>query len=79
MARSTLTSKGQITIPKKIRDVLGLDTGDRVAFIIREDGVVEMRPETVDLGSLYGILKPEKKGVSLQDMEDAISREAQDE
>jgi len=77
LAQSTLTSKGQITIPKKIRDALGLDDGARVTFIIREAGGVGMRPESGDLVSLYGIPKPEKKGVSLHDMEDAISREAQ--
>ena len=76
MAESTLTSKGQITIPKKVRDALGLETGDRVSFRVREDGVVEMVPETLDVMSLFGLLKPKKKGVSLEDMEDAISREA---
>ena len=53
-----------------------LDTGDRVSFRVREDGVVEMVPETLDVMSLFGLLKPKKKGVSLEDMEDAISREA---
>ena len=76
MAESTVTSKGQITIPKQIREALGLDTGDRVAFRIREDGVVEMYPETLDLMSLCGILRPKKRGVSLDDMQAAISSEA---
>jgi antitoxin PrlF len=76
MTESTLTSKGQITIPKKVRDALGLEVGDRVSFRVREDGVVEMVPETLDVMVLFGLLKPKKKGVSLEDMEEAISREA---
>jgi AbrB family looped-hinge helix DNA binding protein len=76
MAESTLTSKGQITIPKRVREALGLETGDRMSFRVREDGVVEMVPETLDVMSLFGILKPRKRGVSLEDMEEAISREA---
>lgn len=34
-------SKGQVTIPKNIRDILGVSTGDRVTFIV-EDGVVKV-------------------------------------
>ena len=41
-----------------------------------EDGVVEMYPETLDLMSLCGILRPKKRGVSLDDMQAAISSEA---
>lgn len=76
MAASTLTSKGQITIPKEVRDAMGLETGDRVAFRVLENGVVEMVPETLDLMYLFGVLKPGKKGVSLEEMEESISREA---
>lgn len=76
MAESTLTSKGQITIPKQVRDALGLEAGDRVSFRVREDGVVEMVPETLDVMALFGVVKPKKKGVSLEDMEEAISKEA---
>ena len=39
----------------------------------------KLRPETLDVMSLYGILKPSKRGVSLQDMEEAISHEARGE
>jgi antitoxin PrlF len=67
-----VTSKGQITIPKAIRDALALETGDRVAFRLREDGVVEMEPETVDLLSLCGMIKPKVRGVSVEQMNQAI-------
>ncbi len=76
MPAATITSKGQITIPKEVRKALSLETGDRVAFLVREDGVAEMHPETVELMSLFGAIKPRVKGVSLGDMDDAIRRSA---
>ena len=72
MATATVTSKGQITIPKEVRDALGLETGHRVSFLLREDGVVEMHPDNVDLLSLCGVLKPAIKGVTLAGMAKAI-------
>ena len=70
---STMTSKGQITVPKAIRDALQLETGDRVQFRLRDDRVVEMSPETGDILVLYEILKPtKKKQVTLEEMERAI-------
>jgi AbrB family looped-hinge helix DNA binding protein len=71
-----MTSKGQITVPKEVRDVLGLEAGHRVSFQIREDGVVELLPETVDLMSLRGIFKPVVQGVTVEDMEEAICQGA---
>jgi antitoxin PrlF len=76
MPSSTLTSKGQITIPRAVREALSLKAGHRVSFILREDGVVEMRPETVDLMSLFGVIKPRIKGVSLRAMDEAVRRAA---
>jgi AbrB family looped-hinge helix DNA binding protein len=76
---ATITSKGQITIPKEVRDALGLESGHQVSFLLREDGVVEMHPATEDLMSLYGILKPSVRGVTLEDMEKAIREGASGE
>jgi len=76
MPKATITSKGQITIPKEVRKALALAPGHRVSFLVREDGVVEMRPETVDLMSLFGAIKPRLKGVSVEDMDDAVRRSA---
>ncbi len=72
MPSTTLTSKGQVTIPKVVRDELGLREGDRVAFRILEDGKVVVEPETIDLLDLKGILKPSRKGVTIGEMDDAI-------
>jgi antitoxin PrlF len=76
MAVATVTSKGRITIPKEVREALGLETGHRVAFQFKEDGVVEMRSENLDLMLLCEILKPKVKGVILADMERAIRKRA---
>lgn len=76
MSTATVTSKGQVTIPKDVRDALGLEAGHRVSFQLREDGVVEMVPENVDLMSLCGILKPSVKGVTIEDMARAIRQGA---
>ena len=72
MPTATVTSKGQITIPKEVRETLGLEAGHRVSFQIRDDKVVEMHPENVDLMSLFGIFKPRVKGVTLDEMKEAI-------
>ncbi|HEV7783913.1 MAG TPA: AbrB/MazE/SpoVT family DNA-binding domain-containing protein [Thermoanaerobaculia bacterium] len=76
MPTSTVTSKGQITIPKEVRDSVGLEAGHRVSFQVRKDGVVELRPDTIDVMSLCGIFKPRVKGVTLEDMDDAIRKAA---
>jgi antitoxin PrlF len=76
MAASTLTSKGQITIPKEIRDALGLKEGHRLTFRVREDGIVEMRPDEVDLMSLCGSIRPKTRGVTVEDMNEAIRKAA---
>jgi AbrB family looped-hinge helix DNA binding protein len=76
MPSTTLTSKGQVTIPKAVRDELGLREGDRIAFRVLEDGTVIVEPETVELSDLKGVLKPKRRGISLADMEKAIRAEA---
>ncbi len=72
--QSAVTSKGQATIPKPIRDHLGLKTGDRVKFFIQPDGHVVML-RTLPITALRGIL-PARKTVSLEEMDAAIAKEA---
>jgi len=76
MPNATLTSKGQITIPKEIRDYLGVDFGDRLSFEVRESGEVIVQAETTDIRSLRGILKRKGTSVSLARMDEAIRRGA---
>jgi AbrB family looped-hinge helix DNA binding protein len=72
MPNAKLTSKGQITVPQEVRKSLGLRTGDRLAFVAREDGSWTLQTVKVDLRSLCGILRPKVKGVTLEMMEEAI-------
>ena len=44
-ADATLTSKGQITIPKEIRDTLSIDAGTKLEFVLDEDGNLTVRPK----------------------------------
>lgn len=75
MSMATITSKGQTTIPKEIRDHLKLHPGDRIDFIIEREGRVVIEPSTVDVKELEGILhKPGKKAVSVEDMNQAIRK-----
>ena len=73
MSTAKVTTKGQITIPKGIRDALGLQPGDRIAFHLLEGGRVELQPRTVDLVSLAGSVRTEVRGVTLDDKEAAIA------
>ena len=72
MPTATLTSKGQMTIPKEIRDKLELKPGDRVELNVLPDGRVLMTP-TVPLASLAGILPKPKWAYTVEDMNTAIA------
>ena len=77
MPSATLTSKGQITLPKPIRDRLRLAAGDRVDFIVKDDGTVVLRPVTVDVRELKGLLHREGlKPLSVEEMNAVIRRRA---
>ncbi len=57
---ATLTSKGQTTIPKEIRDGLGMKSGDRITFTLMPDATVVMRLKNKSITDLAGTLH--KKG-----------------
>lgn len=78
MSQSKVTSKGQVTLPKEIRQELGVQAGDRVEFRLAADGSVVVEAATCDPMALRGIIKPGRKGVSLSAMDDAIADAAVD-
>jgi len=74
MPTATLTSKGQITIPKEIRDRLRLQTGHRVEFEIDKNGKVFLVPRNRDIRSLKGIMRSKRKTpVTVEEMNEAIA------
>ena len=75
MPTATMTTKGQVTIPKEIREHLKIDTGDRLSFVVQEDGSVVVKPITRDVRELGGLLRrPEQRSVSLREMDEGIAR-----
>ncbi len=56
-AEATLTSKGQATIPKEIRDGLGVKAGDRMTFTLLSDGTVLLRAKNKSVMDLAGKLR----------------------
>lgn len=80
MARMKLTSKGQVTIPKEVRDYLKLKPGDEVSFVI--DDIrrrVTLWPKNGDIRDMAGILKDvvpkRRRPVTIEEMNEAILRE----
>ena len=76
MSAATLTSKGQTTVPKDIREHLGLRPGDRMEFVIDSEGRVGIIRASVDIGDLAGFLPKPKKAVTVEAMDRAIRRRA---
>jgi len=75
MNTSTLTKKGQVTIPKAVRDSLGLIPGDKLEFIIDNEGFASIRPVTKKVDDVYGLLhKPGRKPVSIKDWDQALQQ-----
>ena len=76
MPAAKLTSKGQTTIPKAVRDHLRLRPGDRMEFILEDNGRVILVPAVVDVRELKGILQPPKKPVTIEKMKKVIRKRA---
>ncbi len=73
MVTAKITSKGQITIPKSIRDSLHLSAGDRVAFELNSPEEATFRPITKSVDDAYGMLKkPGQKAISVKQMHEAV-------
>jgi len=66
---ATLTSKGQMTVPKAIRDSLGMKAGDRMTFTLMPDGLVVLRVKNKRMSDLAGILhKKGRKAVPVESL-----------
>jgi len=71
---SVLDAKGRVTIPKAIRDKLGLKKGDKLLWVLHLDNSLGLVPKTLDLRELQGSLPLPDKRLSLEEMDEAIAR-----
>ncbi|MXX54384.1 MAG: AbrB/MazE/SpoVT family DNA-binding domain-containing protein [Gemmatimonadetes bacterium] len=71
MLESAVTRKGQTTLPKPVRDTLGVKAGDRVRYIVL-DGEVRILPVR-PIRRLFGVLKYDGPPVTVEDMERAAA------
>lgn len=75
MPQATLTSKGQITIPKSVRDILKLNVGGKVDFFVLQDGRVLLHPIANTVDDIFGKLHhPGRKPTSITEMDEGIRR-----
>ena len=79
MAVATLTTKGQVTIPKKIRESLKLHTGDKIEIIVTENREAIIRPISKKVDDMFCKLhNSDRKAVTLEAMDDAIRNRMKD-
>ncbi len=72
MAKAIMTSSGRLVIPKSVREHLLLQPGDRVNFVIQDNGDVVIRTAGIDVLELKGLLHRPHKPVSVAQMNEAI-------
>ena len=73
MTTASITSNGQVSIPKVVRSRLGIGAGDRVEFVEIQDGVFQIVAATQDIQALKGIVPKPKKPVTIEEMNQAIA------
>lgn len=79
MALATITTKGQVTIPKTVRDSLKLNSGDMIEIIVTDKREAIIRPVSKKVDDLFRRLhKPGRKRVALESMDDAIKNRMKD-
>ena len=76
MSTTTLTSKGQLTLPKDIRDRLGLKPGDKLSCAVVGDDQIVMRRKTRDVSDLVGLLHVPGKRATIEEMNEAAKQGA---
>jgi AbrB family looped-hinge helix DNA binding protein len=72
MPSATVTSKGQITIPVKVRTALGLDAGDKIDFVEIEKGQYAIKPRTASIRDLEGCVAKLDYVPTIEEMNEAI-------
>jgi len=77
MPIATMTSKGQITVPKEVREDLKLEAGARLLFVKLPSGRYQLVPRTGKVQDLFGVLHdPDREPLSIEELNDAIADNA---
>jgi AbrB family looped-hinge helix DNA binding protein len=75
MTQATLTTKGQVTVPKAIREQLHLRAGDRIDFIVNESGEAVIRRVSCEAKEIRGILAHRgSTPITIEQMDEAVSQ-----
>ena len=77
----TLSAKGQVTIPKQVREQLGIEAADKVTFVIDDAGRVELRPTNYQWKDLRGVIPPVpgKESIDFRDVFEEAMQERGDD
>jgi antitoxin PrlF len=79
MVLATITTKGQVTIPKTVRDSLKLQAGEKIEFVVTQNREALIRPISKKVDDIFGKLhKPDRKAVSIEEMDAAIRGKIKD-
>lgn len=79
MTLATMTTKGQVTIPKEVRDSLKLHTGDKIEIIVTENREAVIRPVSKKVDDIFCKLhNPEQKAASLEEFDNAVRKRMKD-
>lgn len=71
--QATITSKGQVTLPKPIRDKLHLKPGDKIEFVLDDDDGLRVTPVTASITQLKGMVPAPASPLSLEEMDAAVA------
>lgn len=72
---ATVTDKGQVTLPKAIRDLLNIRPGSRIDFQVTADKTLTARVQTRGSEGLFGLLhRPGQRTITIEEMDDAITQ-----
>ena len=72
--QATMTGKGRVTFPKSVRDKLHSKPGDRIEFMLEEDGSLRIAPVTASDTRLKGMAPRPESPIGLEAMDEAVAR-----
>ena len=73
---ATVTRQGQMTIPKDVRERLGVPVGGKLRLVLESDGRVVLTPADLSIKRLFGILGKPRRSATLEEMDEAIRQGA---